>query len=174
MGSGKNPGSSGGIMRKGAGFVPNKSGNGANPNGGASRTGNPERSNNSSRSAKSTSTEKKGRDSSSINPAIASTILGMFGSAVAGPLGGMAVDHFSNSSLRDGRLGDLFGTRRDEEARDALEDKGVSRKDTKLASKHGILGNSSLLSDDDDDDDDSDDGPSFGDRESSRGGMGGV
>lgn len=75
-----------------------------------------------------------------FGPAAAGMAFGAAVSSVTGPVAGHFAGEAVESSIREGWMGDFSNTRRDEAARDALEDKGVSRKDTALASKHGILG----------------------------------
>lgn len=71
----------------------------------------------------------------------------MAGGVAAGGPGAAYGGYKGYQSGKEGWIGDTFDARKNEAARDRMESKGISRKDTALASKHGIANSyaSSLL-----------------------------
>lgn len=99
-------------------------------------------------------------NSFSLTPELVGNAIGSaLGTALGVPVVGGWAGEKVGASYSNGILGDAMDSRSNEAARDAMEDKGISRSDTALAAKHGIATNNSILGggwggngDDDEDD----------------------
>jgi hypothetical protein len=103
----------------------------------------------------------QGASGRSVGARAAGTALGtLAGGFLLGGPGAAYGGYKGYQSGAEGAVGDLFNARTGENYRDFLERKGVSRKDTAMAAKHGVLERGardrgytdSLLGGDDDDD----------------------
>lgn len=143
-GGGKKNPYSGGAMNVGAwnpggGKVPSYNKSGAQGPRGESR-GSDNRTGNEKKGKEITLPSGNKLNMSSLGSRAAGTTFGaMLGGFLAGGPGAAYGGYKGYQSSKEGWIGDAFNSRTGETYRDYLEKRGVSRKDTSLAAKHGVL-----------------------------------